>query len=193
MHKPYILVAGNIGVGKTAVVESLGEELGLAAISSEHQENPFLDRFYADRSRWAFQSQTFFLQQGLVQNRQVQEQGGVQDQSVHEHFLVFAHQLRDEGVLLAEEFELLSGLYYGMQPNLAAPDVLVFLDAAPGVLLERAQEQKGAEQHIDLPYLQALGERYQNFADSWTRSPVLRIDAEQETEQALEQILAYLD
>ena len=192
MHKPYILVAGNIGVGKTAVVEAISEELGLAAISSDHQDNPFLDRFYADRSRWAFQSQAFFLEQGLLQYRQILEQGGVQDQSVHEHFLVFAHQLRDEGVLLPEEFEVLSGLYYGMQTNLPTPDLLVFLDAAPEVLLERAQQQEGHEQHIDLSYLKALGARYQSFADSWLQSSVMKIDAEQELEDIVEPILAQL-
>lgn len=193
MHKPYILVAGNIGVGKTAVVEALSEELGLAAVSSDHQDNPFLDRFYADRSRWAFHSQAYFLQQGLIQHRQIVEQGGVQDQSVHEHFLVFAHQLRDEGVMIPEEFELLSGLYYGMQPSLAAPNLLVFLDAAPEVLLERAQSQEGHQQHIDLPYLRALGSRYQNFADSWLQSPVLQIDADQDLEDILGLILSQLD
>jgi len=193
MHKPYILVAGNIGAGKTAVVESLSEELGLAALSSDHQENPFLDRFYADRGRWAFPSQAFFLQQGLVQHRHIREQGGVQDQSVHEHFLVFAHQLRDEGVLLPEEFDVLSGMYYGMQPSLAAPSLLVFLDAAPDVLLERAKAQQGHEQHIDLDYLEALGSRYQSFADSWIHSPVLQVDAAQDSEDILGSILSCLD
>lgn len=176
MHKPYVLVAGNIGVGKGLAVDLLSEELGLAAVGSSHHDNPFLDLFYADRRRWAFHSQVYFLQQGLAQHRAIKEQGGVQDRSVHEHFLVFAHQLRDEGVLSAEEFSLLSSLYYGIQPILEPPDLLVMLDASPSFLLDRAQQQYGQEERITVDYLQALHGRYQNFIDSWITSPVLQFD-----------------
>jgi len=178
MHKPYVLVAGNIGVGKSLAVDTLSEELGLTALSPSHHDNPFLDLFYADRSRWAFHSQAYFLQQGLTQHRTIQEQGGVQDRSVHEHFLVFAHQLRDEGVLNADEFSLLSGLYYGVQPLLETPDLLVMLQSSPQNLLNKAQQQYGNEERITLEYLEALDERYTSFADSWLSSPVLNIDCD---------------
>ena len=176
MQKPYVVVAGNIGVGKASAVEALSQELGLPAVSLSHQDNPFLDRFYADRNRWAFHSQAYFLQQGLAQHRNIKEHGGVQDQSVHEHFLVFAHQLRDEGVLSSDEFALLSGIYYGTQSMIEAPDLLVVLDAKPENLLQRAIAQNGSEQHITLEYLRALNKRYQDFADSWLASPVLMVD-----------------
>ena len=179
MHKPYVVVAGNIGVGKKAAVQALSQELGLPALSLAHHDNPFLDRFYADRNRWAFHSQAYFLQQGLAQHRTIRENGGVQDQSVHEHFLVFAHQLRDEGVLSADEFSLLSGVYYGTQGMIEPPDLLVVLDAKPENLLQRAVEQHGNEQHITLDYLEALNKRYQGFADSWLASPVLVVDCNQ--------------
>ncbi len=56
-----IAVAGNIGAGKSSLVDWLSKQLGMVPFFEPHDENPYLADFYKDMHRWAFQSQLFFL------------------------------------------------------------------------------------------------------------------------------------
>jgi len=61
LDQRYIAVEGPIGVGKTSLARLLAERLGGRLVLEEVEDNPFLARFYQDRSGWAFQTQLFFL------------------------------------------------------------------------------------------------------------------------------------
>lgn len=177
-RKPYLVVAGNIGSGKTTVCTRLAGELGLTPVLAPAAENPYLERFYADppasQRRWAFHSQLFFFEVGLRQHAQMQAAnfGCVQELSVYEHFLVVAHDQRDQGWISQEDFNLLSGLFYSVEPMLTPPDLLVLLQTPVDQLAARSAGRPG----IDAAYLARLEARYAGFADTWLRSPVLSID-----------------
>ena len=58
---PATAVAGNIGAGKSTLVDFLQYRFSLTPFHEPNAENPFLPMFYGDMKRWAFHSQMFFL------------------------------------------------------------------------------------------------------------------------------------
>lgn len=198
-RKPHIVIAGNIGVGKSHVMSRLSAELGFAAVSSRPQDNPYLQRFYADpprsQAQWAFRSQLYFLKDGIRQHVAIGSAaaGCVQEMSVHEHFLVMAHDHRDRGWINAEDFSVLSGLYYAVEGLLTAPDLIVILSAPAQQLHDRARDG------VTLDYLTELNVRYRQFADSWIGPQMLYLDvagrdltASAEQDAVCEQIISRL-
>lgn len=175
MHKPFLVIAGNIGSGKSTVAERLGEELGLPVVSESSGDNPYLQEFYQDMASYAYRSQLFFLARGLHQHRQIEARGGgaVLDRSVYEDYLVFAHQLHSDGFIDDDDFSVLGDLYYGFQDLLPAPHLMVMLEGSSKALLSRS------EFDIEPAYIESLQRRYQDFADGWVASPILKIDTEQ--------------
>lgn len=180
MRKPYVLVSGGIGVGKTKLVRQLSDELGLEAVIAHDADNPYLESFYGAQARldngeenpWAFRSQLWFLISGLRDLRRIAERsaGVLQERSAHEDFLVFAHELRDRGEINADDFTMLSDLYYAQAFQMPAPDLLVYLDAPLDVMAHRVSGRG-----VSRAYLQALRDRYEQFLDGWLLSPVMRL------------------
>ena len=93
--KKFIAVAGNIGVGKSTLVEMLCEKLGWTPFFEPVAENPYLADFYRDMQAWAFQSQIFFLTHRLRAHHQLARypSSAIQDRSVYEDAEIFAHNL----------------------------------------------------------------------------------------------------
>jgi deoxyadenosine/deoxycytidine kinase len=178
-HRPFIVVAGNIGVGKSLVVERLSDELGLEPYYENDASNPYLTDFYEDMERWAFHSQLYFLKEGLKEHRRILARGlgAIQDRSVYEHFMVFAHDLHAQGLMSANDFTLLSELYYAIGDLLVAPDLLVYLDFPIDQLPAHIKKRNRQSAHtIDPTYLSRLHERYRHFLDSWISSPIIRLE-----------------
>lgn len=176
---PFIVVSGNIGVGKTTVVERLADELGLEPYFEPHAENPFLEGFYQDMNRWAFHSQLFFLVREINHHRRIIDRGigAIQDRSIYEHFQVFASQLHANGHLSEHEFQLLAELYNSAEELLRAPDLMIYLKAPIPQLQERiAARNRLAEHSIDASYLAALQQAYDRFIDAWYYSDLMVID-----------------
>lgn len=176
----FIAVAGNIGVGKTTLVSRLAAELGVPARPEIPEDNRYLARFYEDPGRWAFHAQVGFLNLALRDYAVIAAQGGagVVERTIEEHHDVFARQLRFDGALSGEEFEVLGELHELAARRLVRrPGLVIYLHADLDELLARIDARgRESESRIEPDYLRALGQRYEQFARTWEASPLIRID-----------------
>ncbi|MGH2975627.1 MAG: deoxynucleoside kinase [Solirubrobacterales bacterium] len=176
----FIAVSGNIGAGKSTLVERLSTLLGSPGILEDHLRNPYLKPFYREPNRWAFHVQAGFLSLSIQDHQAVARGGGraVLERTLDEHHAVFAAQLREEDVLSAEEFEILDRLHlYASTQSAAVPTMVIYLKAPAEELLRRVRSRgRNAESDVGLDYLTALNQRYDRFAEQWSASPLVNID-----------------
>ena len=137
--KKYIVLAGNIGAGKSTLVGLLSARLGFTPYYEPVAENPFLHDFYTDMRRWAFNSQVFFLTHRVRSHRALMEDphSVVQDRSLYEDAEVFARNLHERGDMSDRDWDGYSELYRTLCDLLPAPDLVVYLRAALPTLRAR--------------------------------------------------------
>ncbi len=179
--KQYIIIAGNIGAGKSTLVERLCRELGWKPYFEPVSENPYLEDFYADMSRWGFHSQLFFLADRMRMHRELQEQGGsvVQDRSIYEDSEIFARNLFLQGNITDRDYETYRRIYNAATDLLQPPDLLVYLQASIPSLKERITGRgRDFESAIPDTYLKQLNSLYDEWTETYKLSPklILNID-----------------
>jgi deoxyguanosine kinase len=121
----YIAIEGVIGAGKTTLAQKLAKKLESKLILEEFETNPFLEKFYDDRNRYAFQTQMFFLI-----NRFKQQQKLNQD-DLFSNFIVSDYIFEKDQIfaylnLSKEELKLYEGIFPLLQRDLRKPDLIVF-------------------------------------------------------------------
>ncbi|WP_298009156.1 MULTISPECIES: deoxynucleoside kinase [Anaerolinea] len=179
--KRYITVAGNIGVGKSTLVELLCARLGWQPFYEPEAHNPYLSDFYQDMAAWGFHSQVFFLANRLQIHRQIILFPGsvVQDRSVYEDAEIFAANLYRQGYLSERDYATYRALYQGIVEFLPPPDLVIYLRARPETLMERiARRNRDYERGISREYLEALNDLYEHWIESFTLCPVLTVPAD---------------
>src|SRR5687768_8489357 len=129
MAERFVAVSGNIGVGKTSLVRYLTERCGIQPIYEPFGDNPYLDDFYADMSRWAFHSQVFFLARKYKLHQDLQAAPGtyVMDRTIYEDAEIFANVLARTGRMDARDHATYLEIYAGMKQSLRPPDLLIHL------------------------------------------------------------------
>ncbi|MEO6060342.1 MAG: deoxynucleoside kinase [Thermoflexales bacterium] len=176
----FLVVAGNIGVGKSTLVEGLARRLGWQAAFEPHAENPYLADFYQSMATWSFHSQTFFLSKRLEQHFRIglRETSIIQDRSLYEDAEIFARNLFEQGHMSARDWRTYHELYSTMAKAIPAPDLVIYLRAPVSTLLERiAERSRGYEQSIPTEYLERLNELYDRWAAAFQLCPLASIDA----------------
>lgn len=179
--KKYIVVAGNIGVGKSTLVQLLCKRLGHDPFLEPFTENPYLADFYQDMNAWGFHSQIFFLAHRLqIQHKVLKHEGSViQDRSIYEDAEIFALNLYHQGHLSQRDYETYRALYQGINDFLPPPDLVIYLRASVSTLIHRiTQRNRSYEQAISPEYLQKLNELYRQWIDRFTLCPVLTVPAD---------------
>lgn len=172
----YIAIEGPIGVGKTTLTRMLAERLGARSVYEEFSDNPFLRDFYADRERVAFQTQTYFLvarykQQEALRQHDLFARGIVSDYLFAKD-RIFAYLNLNE-----EELALYERIYELLRPRLVRPDLVVYLQARPEVLLQRIKLRgRDMESPIDGRYLERLMRAYNQFFFHYEETPLLVIE-----------------
>lgn len=179
--KKFIVVAGNIGVGKSTLVSLLSHSLGWQPFYEPEGDNPYLPDFYQDMRQWAFQSQVFFLARRLQTHRQVIDfpASAIQDRSVYEDAEIFAANLYHQGLMAERDYHCYNDLYRGLTAFLPPPDLVVYLRASVQTLQERiTQRGRGYESEIDPAYLAQLNDLYEAWVCSFSLCPVLTVPAD---------------
>jgi deoxyadenosine/deoxycytidine kinase len=179
MHDYFIAIAGNIGAGKSTLVDMLSRRLNWQPFYEANDENPYLEDFYRDMPRWSFQSQSFFLSKRLEHHRQLIDFPGsvVQDRTVYEDAEIFARNLHQRGEMSARDYGTYRRLYEAVCKFLPPPDLVVYLQASVDKLLHHIDKRgRDFEQDILPQYVADLNVLYDGWIQNWSLSPVLIID-----------------
>jgi deoxyadenosine/deoxycytidine kinase len=179
--RKYLVVAGNIGAGKSTLVELLARRLGFDPYYEPVAENPFLQDFYRDMERWAFNSQVFFLSHRVQSHRALMDdpRSVVQDRSLYEDAEVFARNLFERGLMSSRDWEVYSELYRTFCELLPPPDLVVYLRADLPTLRGRiARRGRDFEAGISDEYLVSLNALYESWIESFALAPVLVVPSD---------------
>jgi len=178
MAGKFVLVAGNIGTGKTSLTERLGDRLGWRTAFESVIDNPYLHDFYEDMDAWSFQLQVFFLGHRAEQHLDLveDERSAIADRSIYEDAKIFARALHHQGSLGERDYMAYRRVFNLVVNNLPEPDLLIYLTAPPEVLMRRIQDRgREMEAGISLEYLSLLDSFYQDWMANFDICPVLTI------------------
>jgi deoxyadenosine/deoxycytidine kinase len=179
--KKFVAIAGNIGVGKSTLVEMLSRKLDWTPFFEPVAENPYLADFYKDMQAWAFHSQIFFLTHRLRSHHQLAlyPLSAIQDRSVYEDAEIFAHNLFLQGHIRTREYQTYRELYQTLIEFLPAPDLVIYLRASVPTLIQRiGMRGRDYEQAIPTDYLSSLNNLYETWIADFTLCPVLTVPAD---------------
>ncbi|MDZ7763912.1 MAG: deoxynucleoside kinase [Melioribacteraceae bacterium] len=172
----YIAIEGVIGAGKTSLTKKLAERLDANLILEEFETNPFLEKFYDDRKRYAFQTQMFFL----INRYKQQEQLGQEDlfaKYIVSDYIFDKDQIFAYLNLEGEELKLYENLFPLLQRSLRKPDLVIFLQASTDRLMYNIKKRgRKVERNLTRGYIEELSEAYNNFFFKYNNTPLLIVN-----------------
>ncbi len=177
--KRYVAVAGTIGSGKTSLVSWLVEHYALKPFYEPNDDNPYLADFYRDMTQWGFHSQIYFLSHKLELHQSLLQSQvpSVIDRTIYEDAEIFAKNLQLQGHISKRDWAVYERLYRAIRAVLPPPDVLVALSCSLATTKKRiAKRGRAMEAAIPDAYLRRLHRLYESWFDSYTLSPIVRID-----------------
>jgi deoxyadenosine/deoxycytidine kinase len=178
MTKYIVVVAGNIGVGKTSLTERIGARLGWWTGYESVSDNPYLGDFYSDMRAWGFHLQVFFLGHRAEQylDAASDARSAILDRSIYEDAYIFARALHHMGNLSERDYLAYRRLFDIVVQGLPRPGLLVYLKAPVPVLMDRIHKRaRNIETGISSEYLTLLDSFYDEWLKSFDMCPVLTI------------------
>jgi deoxyadenosine/deoxycytidine kinase len=178
MAKRLIVVAGNIGAGKTSLTERIGTRLGWETAYESVSDNPYLPDFYADMRSWSFHLQIFFLGHRAEQYLELARtsQSAILDRSIYEDAYIFARALHHLGNISERDYHAYLRVFNLLVSTLPPPNLLVYLKAPVSVLMDRIlQRGRNIESGITEDYLALLDSFYDDWMAAFDICPVLTI------------------
>lgn len=175
----YLAIEGVIGVGKTTLARLLQPVFQANLFLEVFEENPFLSDFYADRERYAFQTQIFFLLSRYHQQRRVVIDclsGGanlIADYTFEKDALFAQINLK------GDELEMYYRVHEALAEKVIPPNLIIYLKADTNVLMQRiALRDRPYERNMERDYIEELNHAYDSFFydTQHRRSPVLTLD-----------------
>jgi deoxyadenosine/deoxycytidine kinase len=173
-----ILVAGNIGSGKTSLTERIGERLGWYTAYESVSDNPYLADFYGDMRAWSFHLQVFFLGHRAQQHIDLwnDPRSAIIDRSIYEDAFIFARALNHLGNLNERDYQTYKQVFEMVVKTLPPPSLLVYLKAPVDILIERIRSRgRTIETGITPEYLGLLDSYYDEWIRRFDICPVLTL------------------
>jgi deoxyadenosine/deoxycytidine kinase len=178
MKKRLVVVAGNIGAGKTSLTERIGARLGWKTAFESVSDNPYLSDFYADMRSWSFHLQIFFLGHRAQQYIEIAHtaESAILDRSIYEDAYIFARALHHLGNLNERDYASYRRVFDLLVGHLPPPDLLIYLKCPVPVLLNRIRSRgREIETSISADYLGLLESYYDDWLQAFDVCPVLTI------------------
>lgn len=178
MAKHLILVAGNIGSGKTSLTERIGSRLGWRTAYESVTDNPYLPDFYANMAAWSFHLQVFFLGHRAEQHLEMANdpRSAIIDRSIYEDAYIFARALHDMGNISERDYQTYQKTFSMIVQTLPKPALLVVLEAPVDILMKRIHRRgRDMESGISADYLERLDLYYKDWLQNFDICPVLTI------------------
>ncbi len=176
-----ITIAGTVGVGKSTMTNALANALDFRTSFEKVDTNPYLDKFYADFNRWSFHLQVYFLAERFKEQKRIFEYGGgfIQDRSIYEDTGIFAKMHFEKGTMSKVDYETYTSLFEAMvmTPYFPHPDLLIYLEGSIADIIGRIKERgRPMEQQTPIDYWNEMHQRYEDWINSFSACPVLRIN-----------------
>jgi deoxyadenosine/deoxycytidine kinase len=173
----YIAIEGVIGAGKTSLARKLKDKLNAELLLEQFDANPFLEKFYSDRSRYAFQTQMFFLISRFKQQEELSQENLFRDYIVSDYLFekdrIFAYLN-----LNSEELKLYESLYPLLARSLRKPDLVVFLQSSSDRLMHNIKNRnRKIERALTRSYIEDLSEAYNHFFFRYSNTPLLIVNS----------------
>lgn len=178
MTNRLILVAGNIGTGKTSLTERVGARLGWETSFESVEDNPYLPDFYKNMRQFSFHLQIFFLGHRAEQHLALARspRSAIADRSIYEDAYIFARALQHLNNLSERDYQAYNRLFNLVVGNLPRPDLLLYLQAPVSVLMQRIRMRgRQIEGGITADYLSLLEAFYREWLEVFDLCPVLTI------------------
>ena len=173
----YISIEGVIGAGKTSLAKRIGERLNAKLIFEQFDNNPFLEKFYADRKRFAFQTQMFFLINRFKQQQELHQEDLFAEHIVCDYIFekdrIFAYMN-----LSKDELNLYESIYPLLARALRKPDLVIFLQSSTDRLMFNIKKRsRKVERAITRSYLEELSEAYNHYFFRYSSTPLLIVNS----------------
>jgi deoxyadenosine/deoxycytidine kinase len=169
----YIVIEGPIGVGKTSLAKLLAKEFNARCLLEKADDNPFLPHFYEDRKKYAFQTQIFFLLNRFQQQKEI-SQLDLFNQITLCDYLFDKYRIFASVNLDYHELALYEQIFQLLNAQIPLPDLVIFLQAKPDVLLHRIKARNiPYEKEMGLEYLKTLIEAYNYYFFHYDQTPLL--------------------
>lgn len=176
-----IAIAGNIGTGKSSLVEFLTRTYGIRPFYEPNDENPYLPDFYLDMQSWAFHSQLYFLSNKFRMHQQLEQTTGVVvlDRTIYEDAEIFATALHDMRSFTGRDWDTYWNFYQIILNAIRPPDLMIYLRCSMRTLRKRIRLRgRAMERDIPLAYLKRLEGLYEQWLASYQLSEVLVLETD---------------
>ena len=175
-----IAIAGNIGSGKSSLVEFLTRTYGIEPFYEPNDENPYLPDFYKNMKQWAFHSQLYFLSNKFRIHQQLDRMPGVVvlDRSIFEDAEIFATALYQMNKIQGRDWETYWDFYQIILNSIRPPDLMIYLRCSMRTIRQRIRMRgRKMEQDIPLAYLKRLESLYEEWIANYSLGEVLVLDS----------------
>jgi deoxyadenosine/deoxycytidine kinase len=172
----YIAIEGPIGVGKSSLAKILAQKYASRLVKEDVAGNPFLERFYENPRKFAFQTQLFFLLSRYRQQREL-AQGDLFEAGLVCDYILAKDKIFALINLEDDEISLYESIYKLLVSTLPKPDLVIYLQARPEVLLSRVRKRGIVyERNISLDYLRTLSDAYNEYFFHYNETPLLVVN-----------------